>query len=68
MENNFEIETASSVDEAFQKMERQTFDAIISDYEMPLKNGLDFLKELRAAAKRYSFYFVYWKRQRRSRR
>jgi CheY-like chemotaxis protein len=28
-------------------MERQTFDAIVSDYEIPLKNGLDFLKELR---------------------
>jgi len=47
MENNFEIETASSVDEAFQKIERQPFDAVISDYEMPQKNGLDFLKELR---------------------
>ncbi len=47
MENDFEIDTATSVDEAFKKMEKQTFDAIVSDYEMPLKNGLDFLKELR---------------------
>ena len=47
MENNFEIEAALSVDEAFQKMEKQTYDAIVSDYEMPQKNGLDFLKELR---------------------
>jgi PAS domain S-box-containing protein len=47
MENNFEIDTALSVDEAFQKMEKQTFDAIVSDFEMPLKNGLEFLRELR---------------------
>ncbi len=55
MENNFEIEPASSVDEAFQKLERQTYDAIISDYEMPQKNGLDFLKELRQQRKDISF-------------
>ncbi len=47
IENNFEIDTATSVDEAFKKMEKQTFDAVVSDYEMPLKNGLDLLKELR---------------------
>ena len=55
MENNFEIESASSVDEAFQKLERQNYDAIISDYEMPLKNGLDFLKELRQQQKDIPF-------------
>ena len=47
MENNFEIENVTSVDEAFKKMEEQTYDAIVSDYEMPQKNGLEFLKELR---------------------
>jgi len=34
IENNFEIESVTSVDEAFKKMERQTFDAIVSDYEI----------------------------------
>jgi PAS domain S-box-containing protein len=47
MENSFEIENATSVDEAFEKMDKQQYDAIVSDYEMPQKNGLDFLKELR---------------------
>ena len=37
-ENNFEIEDATSVDEAFKKMEEQPYDAIVSDYEMPQKN------------------------------
>ena len=46
-ENNFEIENVTSVDEAFKKMEQQPFDAIVSDYEMPQKNGLEFLKQLR---------------------
>jgi PAS domain S-box-containing protein len=47
MEGNFKVEDAISVDDAFRKMGQQTYDAIISDYEMPQKNGLDFLKELR---------------------
>ena len=47
LKSNFEVDNASSVDEAFKKLEQQTYDAVISDYEMPQKNGLDFLKELR---------------------
>ena len=47
MENNFEVENVTSVDEAFKKMEQQPFDGIVSDYEMPQKNGLEFLKQLR---------------------
>ena len=46
-ENNFEIDNVTSVLEAFKKMGQQNFDAVVSDYEMPVKNGLDFLKELR---------------------
>lgn len=55
MENNFEIEIATSVDEAFKKMWRQNFDAIVSDYEMPQKDGLEFLKELREQGKEIPF-------------
>lgn len=47
IDNNFEIDTALSVDEAIKKMETHTYDAVVSDYEMPQKNGLEFLKELR---------------------
>ena len=46
-ENKFQVDSATSVDEAFKKLSKQTYDAIISDYDMPQKNGLDFLKELR---------------------
>jgi PAS domain S-box-containing protein len=47
MDGNFEIDHALSVEEAFKKLETQDYDVVISDYEMPQKNGLEFLKELR---------------------
>ena len=47
MEGKFKIDNASSPEEAFQKLGKQAYDAIVSDYEMPSKNGLQFLKELR---------------------
>ncbi len=47
MQSNFDIDVATSVDEALEKMDKQNYDAIVSDYEMPSKNGIDFLKELR---------------------
>ncbi|WNZ28409.1 MAG: PAS domain S-box protein [Candidatus Bathyarchaeota archaeon] len=47
LKGGFTVELAFSVDEALQKMSEKTFDAIVSDYQMPLKSGLDFLKQLR---------------------
>ncbi len=46
-EGNFEIDFASSVEEAFKKLQSRQYDVVVSDYEMPSKNGLDFLKELK---------------------
>ena len=46
---NFAIDHADSVDEAFKKLATGQYDVVISDYEMPQKNGLQFLKELREA-------------------
>jgi PAS domain S-box-containing protein len=47
LEGNFEVDTALDVDEAFRKLATGHYDIVISDYEMPRKNGLQFLKELR---------------------
>ena len=47
MDNRFEIDNACSVDEALTKMKNKQYDVVVSDYEMPQKNGLQFLSELR---------------------
>jgi PAS domain S-box-containing protein len=47
LNSNLQIESCTSVDEALHKVSANLYDVIISDYEMPYKNGLDFLKILR---------------------
>jgi PAS domain S-box-containing protein len=47
MQGRFQVDTARSVEEAMEMMKKETYDAIISDYQMPGKDGLEFLKELR---------------------
>jgi len=44
---NYQIESASSVDEAFKKMDIEKPDAIVCDIQMPHTNGFEFLKKLR---------------------
>jgi len=51
----FQVETALSVEEALKKMKKQTFDVIVSDYMMPGKDGLEFLKELKDSGDKVPF-------------
>jgi len=44
---DFQVENANSVSEAMSKLTFRKYDVIISDYQMPQKNGLEFLIELR---------------------
>jgi PAS domain S-box-containing protein len=44
---NFEVTTAISAPEAIRLLEQQRFDAIISDYQMPEMDGIQFLVEVR---------------------
>lgn len=41
------VDSASSVDVALRMLETGRFDVVVSDYQMPKKDGLAFLKELR---------------------
>lgn len=45
--SGFTVDTAESVTEALKKLEQYSYDAIISDYQMPVKDGIFFLKHLR---------------------
>jgi PAS domain S-box-containing protein len=43
----FDIETATSATEGLTRLESAAFDCIVSDYEMPGENGIDFLESVR---------------------
>ncbi len=45
---NWELFCANDVQEAMDLLHEQDIDVVISDYNMPGKNGLDFLKEVKA--------------------
>lgn len=47
-QGDFKVDTESSSQRALVTLEKQKYDVIISDYEMPGTNGLSFLKQLRA--------------------
>lgn len=50
MDTSLVVDFVYGVDEAFRKLAEKKYDVIISDYEMPQKSGLDFLKALREQA------------------
>ncbi len=45
---NFTVTTSQRASEAIQFLERKKFDVIISDYQMPVMNGIQFLVEVRS--------------------
>ena len=47
LQGTFKVDTAPSVEEAMDKLKKQEYDVVISDYQIPAKDGLQFLKELR---------------------
>ncbi|MCJ7633019.1 PAS domain S-box protein, partial [Candidatus Bathyarchaeota archaeon] len=58
MQGAFQVDTASSVEEATEKMKENKYDVVISDYQMPGKDGLQFLKELRNSGNNISFVII----------
>ena len=45
MNGNLNFDSAYCVDEALKKIANGHYDVVVSDYGMPQKNGLEFLKE-----------------------
>ena len=43
----FRVDTAESAEEALRELENKQFDAVISDYLMPVMGGIDLLKSIR---------------------
>jgi len=46
--HTFSVDTKTSANEGLELLKTSTFDAIISDYAMPQKDGIEFLKAVRA--------------------
>ena len=45
--DRFRVETASNADEALERLEAAAFDCIVSDYDMPGRDGIEFLEAVR---------------------
>ncbi|MCW4029474.1 MAG: PAS domain S-box protein [Candidatus Bathyarchaeota archaeon] len=58
LNSNLRIQTACSVDEALKRLSTENFDVVVSDYEMPTKNGLDLLKTLREQKNQIPFILL----------
>ncbi|MGD0817502.1 MAG: PAS domain S-box protein [Methanomassiliicoccales archaeon] len=52
---NFEVDVAGSVSEARVAIAQRCYDAIVSDYQMPGEDGIQFLKSLRASGNMIPF-------------
>jgi len=55
LENAFVVDSAYTVDDALEKLLTRNYDAIVCDYELPQKNGLHLLEELRKRGSRIPF-------------
>src|SRR4030042_5383306 len=63
LQGPFHVDTAGSVEEALTKLEKEQYDAVISDYQMPKKDGLEFLKQLRKEGNDIPFIILTGKRR-----
>ncbi len=55
IEAGFEVDSAISIEAAFEKIQTTSYDVIVLGYELLKENGLQFLKKLRAQKNQASF-------------
>jgi DNA-binding response OmpR family regulator len=53
-----EVEMASDGEDAFRKLCNRQFELLLSDYEMPRRNGLELIKAVRVEESLLSLYAV----------
>jgi PAS domain S-box-containing protein len=46
-DDRFDVETAASTSEGLDRLSEGAFDCVISDYDMPVTNGIEFLESVR---------------------
>jgi PAS domain S-box-containing protein len=56
-DGSVKVDTCSSVNDAVKKISGKHYDVIISDYAMPVMNGIQFLKSLRSGGETIPFFF-----------
>jgi len=54
----FRVETVTSAHDAFRLLESKSFEAIVSDYQMPDMDGIAFLKAIRVEFPDLPFIFL----------
>ena len=54
-DQSFHLETARSADKALELLKEKQFDCIVSDYQMPRMNGVEFCEKLRGEGYEDSF-------------
>ena len=65
--HEFSVTTASSATTALRLMKTNGIQAIVSDYQMPGMDGIEFLKQVRATDREYPVHHVYRQGQGRDR-
>lgn len=55
LQGDFDIDPASSVNEALEKMTKNKIDIIVCDIQMPVTDGFEFLKSLRESGNKVPF-------------
>ena len=55
LQGQFDVDTAYSVKDAYEGLKQGRYDVIVSDYLLPEKDGLQFLKELRESGNSIPF-------------